>query len=82
MPYAQRHGALMPIEVSVVFDGLFGDFAGCLEERADVCPSKPKSAKAMATTLAPRSWPSWPSLNNAVISCDPGFPSVQDLPMF
>ena len=24
--------------------------------------SKPRSAKAVATTLAPRSWPSWPSL--------------------
>ena len=24
--------------------------------------SKPRSAKALATTFAPRSWPSWPSL--------------------
>ena len=50
--------------------------------------SKPRSAKAVATTLAPRSWPSWPSLAiitrgrrpcssaNASISCLQLFPAL------
>jgi hypothetical protein len=48
---ADRH------DVDIVLDGLTGGFLGLLEERADV-DIEAEIGEAVATTLAPRSWPS------------------------
>jgi hypothetical protein len=45
--------------VDVVLDGGAGGFGRGLEQRPDV-DVEAESAKAVAITLAPRSWPSWP----------------------
>ena len=48
-------------DVHVVLDRVAGRFLGRLEQ-GPISTSKPRSANAVAITLAPRSWPSWPSL--------------------
>ena len=48
--------------MDVVLDRLRAPTSSGVWNRAPISTSKPISAKAVAITLAPRSWPSWPSL--------------------
>jgi hypothetical protein len=50
-----------PDDVDVVLDRGAGDLLRGLEQRPEV-DVEPDAANAVPTTLAPRSWPSWPIL--------------------